>query len=46
MSRHFTNTLAALAAVILATSSMAAIVDVPPASEQAPAAAMPLPELA
>jgi hypothetical protein len=46
MSRLFTNTLAAFAAVVLAAGSMAAIVDVPPASAQAPAAAMPLTELA
>ncbi len=46
MSQNFTNSLAAFAAVILAITSIGAIVSVPPASAQTPSSPITMTELA
>lgn len=46
MSRFAYNSLAAIAAVVLAFSSIGSIVSVPPAQAQAPGAMAPVSELA
>ncbi len=46
MTRTFTNSLAALAAVVLAVTSIGTIITVPPAQAQNPAHAVTVAELA